>query len=167
MFWQKRYFNSHDWIMENLGVLGLSSDQAVIVLTIDFLNRHNVAIIPMELAKRSGLSDSKVDDIIQSLVQMGILKITPSVDGFSFNIDAIYQDNLRYEYVDQDIFDVFESSLARPLSQREVERLNGWLSIYSQDEVIAALRIAIGLNKVNFSYINTVLANSRKEQFNG
>lgn len=164
MFWEKRYFNSHDWIMENLGVLGFSSEQALVVLMIDFLNRHRLPIVPVELAKRTGLSDSKIDDIIQSLVRMGILKITPSVDGFLFNIDAIYQDNIRYEYVDQDIFGVFESSLARPLSQREVERLNSWLSIYSQDEVIAALRIAIGVNKMSFAYINTILVNNRKEK---
>lgn len=73
-------------------------------------------------------------------------------------------EGLRYEYVDENIFQVFESELARPLSQQELERLNSWLGMYSQDEIIAALRTAIVYKKVSFPYMNTILANNRKEK---
>ena len=164
MWWTKRYINRRDWMLENLGVLKLTSDQAVILLMIDFMNEHQLSIIPSELAQRTGLDDVRVDEIIHNLVRSNILMLTPSKGGIDFNIDNLFQESLRYEYVDQNIFEVFESQLARPLSQPELVRLNGWLKIYAHDEVMTALRSAIGAKKVTMPYINSILINNRKEK---
>ena len=164
MWWNKRYINRRDWILENLGVLDLTAEQAILILMIDFMNQHDLPILPHELAQRTGMDDERVDELIQNLVRQNLLNLTITKEGADFNIDNVFQEDIRYEYVDQDIFEVFESQLARPLSQRELERLNAWLGMYSQDEVVNALRSAIGVQKVNMNYINSILVNNRKEK---
>ncbi len=93
-----------------------------------------------------------------------ILEIKPLKDRIEFILDRLFEEGVRYEYVDENIFEVFESELSRPLSQNELERLNSWLNQYTQDEIIAALRTAIVYQKVSFPYINTILINNRKEK---
>lgn len=164
MWWKKSYINRRDWILENLGVLNLTAHQTVILLLIDYMNINRINITPEELAKRSGFEPFKVDEVLHSLSVTKVLKITPNVDSFAFSIDNLFEEGLKYEYIDENIFEVFEQELARPLSQVELERLNTWLGIYTQDEIISALRTAIVYKKVSLAYINTVLANNRKEK---
>lgn len=164
MWWKKPYVNRRDWMLENLGVLNLSSMEVVILLLIDYLNGLHQNIDPVVLSKRSGIEVEKVDELIHQLVRKNLLEVKPLKDKIEFNIDNLFQEGLRYEFVDENIFEVFESELSRPLSQPELQRLNGWLSQYTQNEIIAALRTAIVYQKVTFPYINSILVNNRKEK---
>ncbi len=164
MWWKKPYVNRRDWILENLGVLNLSSMEVIILLLIDYLNCLHENIDPVVLSKRSGIEVEEVDELIHQLVRKNLLEVKPLKDKIEFNIDNLFQEGLRYEFVDENIFEVFESELSRPLSQPELQRLNGWLSQYTQNEIIAALRTAIVYQKVTFPYINSILVNNRKEK---
>lgn len=164
MWWKKPYVNRRDWMLENLGVLNLSAKEVVILLLIDYLNGLHENIDPVVLSKRSGIEVEKVDELIHQLVRKNLLEVKPLKDKIEFNIDNLFQEGLRYEFVDENIFEVFESELSRPLSQPELQRLNGWLSQYTQNEIIAALRTAIVYQKVTFPYINSILVNNRKEK---
>lgn len=164
MWWKKPYVNRRDWMLENLGVLNLSAKEVVILLLIDYLNGLHQNIDPVVLSKRSGIEVEKVDELIHQLVRKNLLEVKPLKDKIEFNIDNLFQEGLRYEFVDENIFEVFESELSRPLSQPELQRLNGWLSQYTQNEIIAALRTAIVYQKVTFPYINSILVNNRKEK---
>lgn len=164
MWWTKSYINRRDWILENLGVLNLTSHQTVILLLIDYMNVNHLDITPVELSKRTGFESEKVDEVLHDLARQNILEITPSSTSFVFSIDNLFQEGLRYEYVNETIFEVFENELARPLSQKELERLNSWLGMYSQDEIVSALRTAIVYKKVSFPYMNSILVNNRKEK---
>ncbi len=164
MWWKKPYVNRRDWMLENLGVLNLSSMEVVILLLIDYLNGLHENIDPVVLSKRSGIEVEEVDELIHQLVRKNLLEVKPLKDKIEFNIDNLFQEGLRYEFVDENIFEVFESELSRPLSQPELQRLNGWLSQYTQNEIIAALRTAIVYQKVTFPYINSILVNNRKEK---
>mgnify|MGYP001207947410 CR=1 FL=1 len=164
MWWTKPYVNRRDWILENLGVLNVSGDQALLLLMIDYLNTQKEIIDPQILSNRTGLKPERVDELIHQLVRQNILEIKPLKDRIEFNIDRLFQEGLLYEYVDETIFEIFEGELARPLSQSELERLNSWLNQYTQEEIISALRTAIVYQKVTFPYINSILANNRKEK---
>lgn len=164
MWWKKPYINRRDWILENLGVLNLSSEEVVILLLIDYLNTQNIQIDPLVLSQRSNFDLQKVDHVLHKLASRNILTIVPGNNEFIFSIDHLFETGIQYEYVDQSIFEVFESELARPLSQKELERLNSWLGMYSQEEIISGLRTAIVYKKVSFPYINTILVNNRKEK---
>lgn len=156
--------NRRDWILENLGVLNLSAHQIVVLLMIDYMNGHQLAINPNELSKRTGFDARTVDEVIQQLSMKNILEIIPGQKGFEFKIDNLFLEGVRYEYVNEDIFSVFESELGRPLSQLELEKLNSWLGMYSQDEIVSALRTAIVYGKVTFPYMNSIIINNRKEK---
>ena len=41
--------------------------------------------------------------------------------------------------------------------------LNEWLTIYTQDEILDALRQALIYQKASFNYINAILVNKRQE----
>ncbi|CAM3584326.1 DnaD domain-containing protein [Erysipelothrix urinaevulpis] len=163
MWWNKPYVNRRDWVLENLGGLELSPKQTVVVLMIDYYNSHNRVIDLPSFAKSCNLELSEVDETIQSLVQSQVLSVKPDRDRIAFNLDALFSNGLMYEYVDEDIFEVFESEFGRLLSQNELVMLNEWLSTYTQEEIIDALRQALIYQKASMNYINAILVNKRQE----
>lgn len=164
MWWQKPYISRRDWILENLGVLKLNSNEVVIVLMVDYLNQFGIVITLEELSTRTGFDVSVVDETIQSLVNRSFLSISMSAGGVSFGIDGLFQDGSLYEFVDKGIFEIFETEFGRLLSQNELETLNTWLSKYSQEEILDALGNAIIYKKVSMQYINAILHNMEKEK---
>lgn len=163
MWWNKPYVNRRDWVLENLGGLKLSPKQVVVVLMIDYHNSLSRPIDMPTFAKSCAMELNEVDEILESLVQSGLLKIKAQRDNVSFNLDALFSGGLLYEYVDEDIFEVFESEFGRLLSQNELMILNEWLSIYTQDEILEALRQALIYQKASMQYINAILAQKRQE----
>lgn len=163
MWWTKRYVNRRDWIFENLGTLKLSPEQVVVVCMIDYMNQYHMPIDLKELASRCFMDLETVDMVIHTLTLQNALEIKPGKERIEFSLEPLFKNGILYEYVDQTIFEIFEGEFGRPLSQNELERLNQWLSQYTQNEIINGLRTAIIYQKLNFAYINTILANNRKE----
>lgn len=163
MWWNKPYINRRDWILENLSHLGLTPDQLVVVLMIDYLNSNNTVIDLETLSKRCNMDVGNVDEIIHNLKRKNLINIVPSKDKIDFTLDPLFNEGVHYEYVDQSIFEVFESEFGRLLSQPELEQLNTWLAHYTQDEILSALRNAIVYQKVSMKYINAILVNKRNE----
>ena len=114
-------------------------------------------------AKSCNMELKEVDAVLDSLVQGGLLSIKGTRNKISFNLDSLFSGGLMYEYVDEDIFEVFESEFGRLLSQNELMILNEWLGIYTQDEILEALRQALIYQKASMNYINAILANKRQE----
>ncbi len=163
MWWNKPYVNRRDWVLENLGGLKLSPSQTIVVLMIDYYNSLNRPIDLPSFAKACNMELTDVDETIESLVQAQVLSIKAVHNRISFNLDALFSNGLLYEYVDEDIFEVFESEFGRLLSQNELVMLNEWLTIYTQDEILDALRQALIYQKASFNYINAILVNKRQE----
>lgn len=163
MWWKKPYVNRRDWILDNLGALSLSPEQVVVLLMIDFYNEQNKAIDLEEFAQACSMELAEVDTIIHSLVQSQYLSIHPHKDRIGFSIDGLFEEGVIYEYVDQDIFEVFETEFGRLLSQNELMTLNKWLAHYSQEEILEALRSALIYQKASMPYIEAILVNNRKE----
>jgi len=163
MWWKKPYINRRDWILDNLGALSLSPEQVVVLLMVDFYNEQGKAIDLEAFAKACSMELAEVDQVIHSLVQSQILKIQPQKDRIDFSIDGLFDQGVMYEYVDQDIFEVFETEFGRLLSQNELMTLNKWLATYSQDEILEALRSALIYQKASMPYIEAILVNNRKE----
>lgn len=164
MWWNKAYINRRDWILENLGSMKLSPTQTLVLLMIDFLNQQGVPITLELLAERTAVESHVVDETIHDLVRQNILAIKVSKDALEFNLDGLFQDGVRYEYVNKGIFEVFESEFGRLLSQNELMTLNTWLSKYSEADILDGLRNAVIYKKVSMQYINAILANKQKER---
>lgn len=164
MWWNKAYINRRDWILENLGSMKLSPTQTLVLLMIDFLNQQGVPITLELLAERTAVESHVVDETIHDLVRQNILAIKVSKDALEFYLDGLFQDGVRYEYVNEGIFEVFESEFGRLLSQNELMTLNTWLSKYSEADILDGLRNAVIYKKVSMQYINAILANKQKER---
>lgn len=164
MWWNKAYINRRDWILENLGSMKLSPTQTLVLLMIDFLNQQGVPITLELLAERTAVESHVVDETIHDLVRQNILAIKVSKDALEFNLDGLFRDGVRYEYVNEGIFEVFESEFGRLLSQNELMTLNTWLSKYSEADILDGLRNAVIYKKVSMQYINAILANKQKER---
>ncbi|WP_199614895.1 DnaD domain protein [Paenibacillus alkalitolerans] len=66
----------------------------------------------------------------------------------------------------RDLFTVFESEFARPLSPLEYERISAWLDNdqYSDSLILAAVKEAVFAGKVNFTYIDRILMEWQKNR---
>ena len=166
MWWNKPYVNRRDWILENLGVLKLNAKQTVILLMIDYYNSQSKPIDLQEFAQACAMDLKDVDETIHSLVKSQLLSIEPKKDRIHFSLDGLFNHGIMYEYVDEDIFEVFESEFGRLLSQNELMLLNEWLAVYTQEEILDALRSALIYQKASMNYINAILVNQRKEAKN-
>ncbi|WP_159648282.1 DnaD domain protein [Erysipelothrix aquatica] len=164
MWWNKSYINRRDWILENMSTLKVTPNQVVVLLLIDFLNEQNIAISLEVLAEQSGMSVQTVDEVMHDLMRQKMLAIKVENESIRFIMDGLFQDGVAYEYVNQSIFEVFESEFGRLLSQPELVMLNNWMKQYTEADILDALRNAMVYKKVSMNYINTILANKQKEK---
>ena len=61
--------------------------------------------------------------------------------------------------MDRSLFDTFESEFGRPLSEREMEKLNEWVKSTHKKLIIYALRQASLDEKLSFPYIDKIISN--------
>lgn len=163
MWYKKGYVNRRDWILENLPALKLAPNEAVLVLMIDYLNVQGLLITMDTLAKRTSLSTEEIDKAIHVLTARKALSIETNRSSIVFSLDGLFENNL-YEYVDEGVFQVFETEFSRPLSQPELAKLNEWLALYPQQDIYDALRKASLKNKLSMAYIQSILVNQKREK---
>lgn len=162
MWYEKGYINRRDWILENLGALKLSSQEAIVVMMIDYLTMLNQGISLESLAKRCHLPIQELDEVIHVLTVRKVLSVQLVDSKVVFDLSGLFQNNI-YEYVDDNIFSLFEGEFSRPLSQPEVAKLNEWMGQYPEAWIIEALRTASINNKCSMNYIYSILVNKAKQ----
>lgn len=163
MWYEKAYFNHRDWILDNLKTLKLSPVQTVVTLMIDYLLMQGEAVSVEILSELTGISLHDVDEAIQVLVARRALKINIDNAKVVFDLSGLF-DSLLYEYVDDNVFSIFETEFSRVLSQKELETLNGWLKMYPKAWVLDALRKASIQDKLKFNYINGILLAMKRDE---
>ena len=87
--YQKRFFNRRNWILENISKLNLDSNEALLLLLIDYFNEYNEPSNINTLSKSSNLDKNVVDDTIASLISKGYLVLLTDSGQVIFNIDNI------------------------------------------------------------------------------
>lgn len=154
-YYQERYFNRRNWILDNIQRLNLNTNEAVVILMIDFLNEFQQKIDLDSLSKKCNLSTKTIDETIASLNNKGFINISTK-KGVYFDIDNIFEttNNMIEE---NNLFDKFETEFHRVLSRRETDLLAEWIRIYDYDKIIAALREAVINDKLYFKYIEAIL----------
>ena len=161
--YREKYFNRRNWILENLGALNLTASESLIVLLIDFCNEFSQPIDLQALSRLSNLNKDEVDNAIVMLCSKGYLAIEQHDSVVSFNIDAIFTQH-NISYAGKELYQTFEAEFGRIMSRGELERLSEWMRLYSHDEIIDALREASINRKLNFSYIDRILAEREKNE---
>lgn len=154
-YYQERFFNRRNWILDNIQRLNLNTNETVVILMIDFLNEFQQKIDLESLSKKCNLSTKIIDETIASLNNKGFINISTK-KGVYFDIDNIFEttNNMIEE---NNLFDKFETEFHRVLSRRETDLLAEWIRIYDYDKIIAALREAVINDKLHFKYIEAIL----------
>ncbi len=162
-WWNKRFINRRDWILDNLTELSLTSDETLVILMIDFLNQHMITITHGILAEKFKKDSDEIDDILSHLTAKGYLSLQFDQGKIIFSIDGVFDDHKEKSIAfDQSMFDLFESEFGRPLSQTELQRMSDWLENYDQKLIGYALREAVTYDRKSFDYIDRILVEWKK-----
>lgn len=158
-WYEERFVNRRDWILDHLELLGLSEKELVLVLLTDFMNEHRMDITVEALSAKSGMSESDVNETIALLYAKKYLDIRASGKRVHFVLNGLFETDVAREVnvTDRSLFDLFESELKRPLTQRDMETVSDWNRRFPRDTVIRALREASMYQKVSLPYIDKIL----------
>ena len=162
-WYEQKYVNHRDWLLDNMELLNLSHTDLIVVLLIDFLNEHQIMITTELLSEKTKLSTHDLDMVLGGLCAKKYLDIRVKGSKVNFSLNGLFDTDIAREtqVMDSPLFDVFETEFGRPLTQLEMQKINEWNRIYDKQMIIYALRSASAYQKLNFSYIDRILANWR------
>lgn len=161
-WWNEKFINRRNWMMDHLEDITVTSDEAIILLLIDFFNEFQLPVTHQLLAAKMKKGDDEIDDLLSKLTAKGYLELTLANGKVLFQINGVFEGNHDQLELDASIFDQFETEFARPLSQMEMQRLAEWTSVYHQKLIIYALREALTYDKKSFDYIERILVEWKK-----
>lgn len=162
-WYKEKFIDRRNWMLDHLDELSVSSEEALILMLIDFLNEYQIGVSHQILAKKLKKSDDEVDDLLSRLSAKGFLSLELREGKVMFDIDGVFEGNQDKAIAfDASLFDQFETEFARPLSQMEMERLGEWTNVYHQKMIVYALREALTYDKKSFDYIERILIEWKK-----
>lgn len=164
MWWNRNYVNRRDWMLENLSSVNVNPSEFVILQMIDFCNSNRLELSMERLVDQTGMDVGVVNQSIASLNQKGYLVVRAVGHVIEFNIDGVFKNHEQEEYVNKDLFEIFESEFGRLLSQADLMTLSRWSQLYEEDMILDALREAIIAQKVAMQYINGILVNKARQE---
>lgn len=160
-WYEEKYVNHRDWVLDHLELLGLSAEETVMVMLIDFMNQHGTEITMEVLSAKSGLSMEDTDRVISLLCAKQYLEIRASSRNVSFLLNGLFEtDTARTRRVmDTPLFETFEKEFGRPLNSMEMQKISEWNRTADRKMIILALREASMYQKLSLPYVETVLNN--------
>lgn len=165
-WWNERFINRRDYILDHLQELSISSDELLVILLIDFMNEHQLPLTHGSLAAKMKLDSDEIDELLSRLSAKGYMNLEFKDGKINFVIDGVFEgNNEKTMNFDQSLFDLFESEFGRPLSQSELQTMADWLGEYEQKLIGYALREALTYDKKSFHYIDRILIEWKKRGF--
>lgn len=159
-WWNQRFVNRRDYILENLETWNLDTREMFMILLIDYFNEHMIPLSLEILAQKLHLTINETDLVLQGLQEKGYATMDFVQGRLVFNIGGLFE--TKTPTVESSIFDIYESEFKRPLTQKELQRLSDMRSQYDETMMINALREASVYEHVNFDYIEKILMNWSK-----
>ncbi len=157
------FFDRRIWLLENLGSLNLNPEEALTVLELVHFNLIHRTISLDALSKCCGLNVETIDKALAGLSRKGYLSIKVKGQDVFYNLNGLYEDKISLTS-DADLIDLYQKEFKRTLSSTEIDKLNDWLSRMERAYLVHALREALMYNKVNFTYIDRILAQWQKDK---
>jgi len=162
--YKESYFNRKNWILENFDKLNITSDELVFILVVELCRESRKAITYDYLTSKLNKTIKEVDKIIASLVSKQYLKLSTNSKGLILDIDSIFEfDTNKYQVSENmNLYDTLADIFGKPLTPSELQKVNDLLSIYSEKQILEAVRIAEANRKLRLSYIEGILRNESK-----
>ena len=162
-------------ILEYYRKLRLSENELAVILMIDhLLGQKNSLVTPDLLSLKMSLSPKELDTIFVNLIERNFLifdtgkKIKVSLKPLKKKLYEVFEESLAKEHetkiseektkVLQNIYQVFEKELNRPLSPLEFSLIGEWVDHgYSDKKIIEALRVALSKGKKTLRSVDKIL----------
>ncbi|MDF9824083.1 DNA replication protein [Breznakia sp. PF5-3] len=166
--YQKTYFNRRNFILSEIAALDISAEETFILLYIDYCNEFNINFDLEQTAKQCKMTAMHLDQLLNSLMNRGYVEIKMQNRQVIYCLDGVFRvkENLEVlstnEYTN--LFELYESEFARPLTSLESQRLSEWMATYDLQLIEYALREAVVYEKRSFDYIDVILINWKEKQ---
>ena len=162
-------------LLEYYRKLRLNENELATILMIDhLLGQKNTLVTPDLLSLKMSLSSKELDKIFVSLIERGFLvfdtgkKIKVSLKPLKKKLYEAFEESLAKEHetkvseekskVLQNIYQVFEKELSRPLSPLEISLIGEWVDKgYSDEKIIDAFRVALSKGKKTLKSVDKIL----------
>lgn len=181
---QQRNITVPNLFFQHYKELNIQDDEALIVMHLVSFEQEGIDFpTPNDLMMRTHFQLSKISQILQRLMQRGMLEISQSMDDTGkiaekYSLFPLWErllENLEAQQqqvvetankVDEaTIFTLFEQEFGRLLSPIELETIGMWIDIdkHSPEIIKAALKEAVLASKVNLRYIDRILMEWKKK----
>lgn len=162
-WYKEAYVNRRDWLIFHFPFLPINLQEFDLLLVLDLAIEKKMGTSHSDLANYMGLSELDVDRIISGLARKDLLKIEINKEKVTYNIDAIF--NVELKKMDKtavtgNVFDLIEDVFARPLSEAEMNKCVNLSQKYTKEEIFQALRICDAHRKYSLNYLEAVLRNA-------
>ena len=162
-------------LLEYYRKLKLNENELAVILMIDhLLGQKNSLVTPDLLSLKMSLSASELDKIFVSLIERGFLifdtgkKIKVSLKPLKKKLYEVFEESLAKEHetklseektkVLQNIYQIFEKELSRPLSPLEFSLIGEWVDHgFTDEKIIEALRVALSKGKKTLKSVDKIL----------
>lgn len=162
-------------LLEYYRKLRLNENELAVILMIDhLLGQKNSLVTPDLLSLKMSLSAKELDKIFVSLIERGFIifdtgkKIKVSLKPLKKKLYEVFEESLAKEHETklseektkalQNIYQVFEKELSRPLSPLEFSLIGEWVDHgYSDERIIEALRVALSKGKKSLKSVDKIL----------
>ena len=172
--YQKQNFVIGEDILKTIKKNNLTLDEALLIIY--FVGNNNHPILDIEEIKtKFGMEELSIMQAFASITNKDLIKIrmeknregkveevialTPFFESIAMDMGEVEK-----KKNDEDIFDLFESQLARPLSPIEFDLINKWLDRGESKELItSALNEAVYNGTFTLRYIDAILSEWAKK----
>lgn len=156
-WYEERHIIQQNWILEHLADLHLSSQEAIMVFVIEFLNRYHERVDTDILSRKCGMSVRQTEKVLAELCQKQYLKIRFDRGRYIYELNGLYESDFKpFEQEDQ-LLKLFELEFKRPLKQWEKDRINQWRQTMDDKFIMYALRKSSAYHGLNINYVQSVL----------
>lgn len=162
--------------------LNLNESELVIILQLFRFQQEGVTFpTPSEIAHYVTISEEECSNLLRTLIQKGMVEILhekgpDNIIQEKYSLEPLFvrlfqpkkEKKASGEVSKESLFSLFEKEFGRPLSPFEIETVNIWLDDeeYREDLIKAALREAVLMGKMNFKYIDRILAEWQRKGIN-
>ena len=162
-------------LLEYYRKLKINENELATLLMIDHLiGQKNTLVTPDLLSLKMNLSAKELDKIFVNLIEKGYLvfdtgkNIKVSLKPLKKKLYEVFEETLTKEHetkiseeksrVLQNIYQVFEKELARPLSPLEFSLIGEWVDRgYSDEKIIEAFRVSLSKGKKSLKNVDKIL----------
>lgn len=156
-------------LLQNYRNLNITDSELIVLI---YLINNNDSFNPKQISKDLNFDLSELMELINSLIEKNIIKIdvlNKKVREEIINLDELYNKlgfiiiNDETEETDNSIFTVFEKEFGRTLSPLDYEIIKDWLTEFSEELILLALKEAVFNGVNNLRYIDKIIREWNKK----